>query len=94
MKFYSDFSSEFEVSFVAISSSFLEFFGDLFPNKNFLAPAKRAINPIAMNFPNLAITAKKPTFANTFPATNPPIVHAATLSVLESKFSYFAPSLY
>ena len=47
--------------------------------------AKPAAIAKNMILPNFAIIAKKPTFARTFPATNPPIVHAATVSVSASK---------
>lgn len=42
--------------------------------------------PKNITLPNLAMMARKPTFANTFPATNPPIVQAATSSNLGSNY--------
>ena len=62
-------------------------------NSFFLKVPKKPKIVKNINFPNLAITANKPTLAKTFPATRPPIVHAATSSTEESNSSYLYPSL-
>jgi hypothetical protein len=53
---------------------------------------KNAIKATIIIFQNFNITAKKPTLVRIFPATKPPIVHAATSSKAASKSLYLSSS--